>query len=229
MLYFTNTNVCLGTGYYAQVQGGQCVATPPNIVNVNLTNSLYTFATCTAPCFHESTEILYEGKEKITLDDMLKKRSEECTSPHVLQSNGVAIETSCGGKKLRLTNDHLVYTNSGLKTASSLTKSDILYSDIEQRHECAVKSISGEYNQKYFGLNCRNSDVIANGKQRQGIERKKKNHLTPFFFRIRNQDEHIRSHSRATWMKYGSKILGVHRASQLGEKIVSILGYLNLI
>lgn len=229
-LYFTNTNVCLGQGYYSQFAGGQCVATPVNVVNLNLTASAYTFATCTAPCFHESTEIMYDGKEKITLDGILSgKSSTECSSPHVLQSNGVSIETSCAVKPLRLTNDHLVYTSTGLRTAVSLVKGDIVYSDIEQHHQCAVKSVSGEYNQKYFALNCRNSDVIADGEERGGITGRV---ILTSFFRIagvKTSTFGITHSIPATWMKYGSKLLGVHRASQWGEKVVGILGYLNLI
>ncbi len=165
LVYFTNTNVCLGPGYYTQSAGGVCSAIPPGFVPFNQTASTHVFAQCTAPCFHESTEITYDAKDKITLQSALAgEHSNDCHVPHVMQANGVHVETSCNAKPLRLTNDHLVYTASGLRRASSLIKGDVLYSDMEQHKECAVKNVKGEFNQKYFGLNCRKSDVLADGR-----------------------------------------------------------------
>jgi len=210
VIYFVNTNVCLGQGYYTQVAGGQCLATPANIVNMTLNNSPFTFATCTATCFHESTEITYNDRETITMQSALAgEHSNDCHVPHVMQANGVKVETSCNAKPLRLTNDHLVYTTTGLRRASSLVNGDGLFSDVDQQHQCIVKEVKGEYNQKYFGLNCRKSDVLADG--------------------VKTSTFGIRHTIPAAWMKYGSVILGVERASRWGDKIVSVLDHMNLI
>ncbi len=164
LVYFTNTNVCLGPGYYTQTPGGTCSVIPPGFVPFNQTASTHVFAQCTAPCFHESSEIMYDAKDKITLQSALAgAHSGECHVPHVIQADGVQVDTSCGPRPLRLTNDHLVYTATGLRRASSLVKGDVLFSDMEQHKECTVKDVKGEFNQKYFGLNCRKSEVITDG------------------------------------------------------------------
>jgi hypothetical protein len=163
LVYFTNTNVCLGQGYYTQSPGGVCSTIPLGFVPFNQTASQYLFAQCSGTCFHESSDIIYNSN-KITMQSALAgEHADECHVPHVMQADGVKVATTCGPKPLRLTNDHLVYTASGLRRASSLVKGDVLYSDLQQHTACAVKDVSGEYNQKYFGLNCRNSDVLADG------------------------------------------------------------------
>jgi hypothetical protein len=209
LVYFINTNVCIGQGYYSQFNGNQCIQTPANVVPWNLTNSGYMFATCAATCFHESTQISYDNKPLTLASVEAGDRKGECHVPHVVQSNGVSIETSCNKSPLRVTNDHLVYTSSGLRPAASVQKGDILYSDIEEKHMCVVNSIKGEANQKYFALNCRNSDVLANGVKTSVFGY---THAIPAF-----------------WMKYASPILGVERASRLGDAVASFLGRWNLL
>jgi hypothetical protein len=209
LVYFTNTNVCIGQGYYSEFKGNQCIPTPASVVPFNLTNSGYMFATCTGVCFHESSEITYENKPLTLTSLEAGDRKGECHVPHVVQSSGVSIETSCSKSPLRVTNDHLVYTSSGLRPAASVRKGDVLYSDIEEKHTCVVNAIKGEANQKYFALNCRNSEVLANGVKTSVFGY---THSIPAF-----------------WMKYASAIMGVERASRLGDAVASFLGRWNLL
>ncbi len=63
--------------------------------------------------------------------DFADKKHAECRIPHVVISNGVKIETSCGGA-LRLTPDHLVFTQRGLIAAGDVQSNDVLFADEEQ-------------------------------------------------------------------------------------------------
>jgi len=210
LIYFTQTNACLGQGYYQTYGGNTCVplvgqAFPPGY---NQTGT-FGFATCTGYCFHESTEI-EQGKKKMTLDALLaKQHADECVVPHTMQASGVSIATSCSDTPLRLTNDHLVYSSKGLVTAVSLKEGDLLYKDMEQKQLCTVRSVTGETNQRYFGLNCRTSDVLANGIKTSTFG-----------------DQHA---IPAAWMKYVTKVLSVEQASRLGDSLVSALRFFGLI
>jgi len=163
--------------------------------------------TCGAVCFHEDTLISYQGS-KFTLAQLQTSEAPICAIPHVVVSNGVKISTTCPGV-LRLTNDHLVYTHDGLQSAATVKVGDFLYSDMEQKNTCEVTKIEIEVAQTYFGLNCEESEVLADGYKTStfGIF-----HEVP-----------------AAWMKYASKVLGVHAASALGDSFASLLSKIKLI
>jgi hypothetical protein len=119
------------------------------------------------PCFHEDTLIQYNG-EKYTMEDFVNNNEPECRVPHFVTSVGVVITTSCGGAPLRLTDDHLVYTTDGvLLEAVNLKNGDILSSNYDHsltQNDCYVESVVKEKSpQKYFGLNCLTSEVLAGG------------------------------------------------------------------
>jgi sugar lactone lactonase YvrE len=167
--------------------------------NTALTNSSST------TCFHESTVITYKGRE-FTLQQF-KDGHAECRIPHIVTSDGYRISLICSNRniarQLRLTGDHLVYTLRGLIQASDIMLEDLLYEDIQQTISCYVSDIKHESNQKYFGLNCLDSTVLANGIKVStfGI-----NHKIP-----------------ALWMHVMGNLFGVERASIWGDKIVTQL------
>src|SRR5690242_3794265 len=117
----------------------------------------------------------------------------ECAIPHVMTSSGVVVSTTCSSSPLRLTHEHLVFTEHGLRTAGSLTQGTVLFSDLAQKVPCKVTSIQQEHAQKYFGLNCLESVVLA------------EDVLCSTFG--------VYHHVPAAWMKYAGSVLGAHRAS----------------
>lgn len=163
-------------------------------------------------CFHASTLVSYKGGAPQGLADFqqIHLQQQECHVPHVVKAaNGVIIETSCGGT-LRVTGDHLIYSARGLVAASDLSKGDILYSDMEQSHPCPITSVKREPKEElYFGLNCLESNVIAGGLKASTFGHY---HVIP-----------------STWMKYVSKLVGVERASQWGDSLVTMLSKIKLI
>ena len=133
----------------------------------------------------------------------------DCIVPHVVAAHGLAIEAICKPhsvpikRVLRLTEDHLVFTANGLKTADSLVVGDSLFGDLEEKIQCKVVSINRETNQRYFGLNCLDSEVLATGIKTStfGLY-----HTIPAF-----------------WMKHVSKVFGIERASRWGDIIADLL------
>jgi len=150
-------------------------------------------------CFHEQTEITY-GKQTLTKKSL--EQHEDCAIPHEILTDGVKIQTTCD-QALRLTNDHLVYTQSGLRTAGSVKVGDFLYNDMTEKGVCEVTSVEVDRAQSYFGLNCEESIVLANGYKTStfGVT-----HDLP-----------------AIWMKYASKIFGVDAASSFGDMVANFL------
>jgi len=172
-----------------------------NLCALEASTGLYTTYTCSPPCFHESTVITYRG-QKLTLASLQQNPlSQLCAVPHVVITDGVKISTSCK-TSLRLSNTHLVYTSKGLVRAVDVQLGDHLFADMEQNTPCQVLSIEQEIKQKYFGLNCEDSDVLADG------------YKTSTF-----GDYHT---IPAAWMKYGSLVLGVHTASAIGDLVASL-------
>ena len=51
-------------------------------------------------CFHETTEINYNGK-LLTMEQLESDVEPECTIPHVVLSNGVAISARCASSQVR--------------------------------------------------------------------------------------------------------------------------------
>jgi hypothetical protein len=157
-------------------------------------------STCHAgSCFHKETQVLYQ-KQVLAMKDLEDHHS--CAIPHVIKTDGVKITTTCN-KALRVTRDHLVYTQEGLKTAGSVKVGDFLYNDMNEKQVCEVTTIEVEHHQEYFGLNCEESVVLANGYKTStfGVT-----HDLP-----------------AIWMRYASKIFGINAASNFGDMVASFI------
>lgn len=169
-----------------------------------------TAAPSSAPCFHKDTIITYAGKD-YTFDEI--RVHDDCSVPHVVSAYGVIVSAECGNikKTLKLTQGHLIYTQRGLQAASDLIPGkDTLFADLSETTKCQVLSITKEKEQhEYFGLNCLNSQVIANGLKASTFE---KLHSIPAF-----------------WMQIAGRILGVRKASQLGDHISELVQKMNLI
>jgi len=161
---------------------------------------------CGPACFHKDTVIAYKD-QLLTLDLMLKNPQHSlwpCTIPHIVTSDGLKITTSCKSSlPLKLTVDHLVWSPHGYILAQSLEVGDFLYQD--EVNKCQIINIDKELNQEYFGLNCEESDVLANGFKTStfGVF-----HTIP-----------------ALWMKYVSKLFGVKKASAIGDFFVNWISY----
>lgn len=125
------------------------------------------------------------------------------------QASGVAIHTTCSATPLRLTNDHLVYSSTGLRRASSVQAGDIVYRDLAETKLCTVTKVEGETNQRYFALNCKKSDVLANGIKTSLFGN---THSIP-----------------AAWMKYATRIMSVEHASTIGDGLVALLHKFNIV
>jgi len=156
--------------------------------------------TGSATCFHENTQITYKGQKytRQALGDL----KGECAIPHDVTSSGVAIYTDCNAKPLQLTPDHLVFTSRGLIQAGSIVVGDQVYRDLERTQKCTVTSTKQEAG-KYFGLNCKESVVLADGIATSTFGRY---HSIP-----------------AAWMHYAAAVIGVERASALGDAIAQTL------
>jgi len=141
---------------------------------------------------------------------LLGRESPKCAVPHVLENiAGVKIETACkSSKPLRLTPDHLVYTHKGLLAAGTIRKGDYLFRDMAETQQCEVTQVTQEFG-TYFALNCPESDVIASGYKTSTFGYL---HAVP-----------------AAWMRFASKIFGIHRASAIGDSIASFLYKWNII
>lgn len=176
-------------------------------------------------CFHESTSITYKG-ETYKLSDFTssslnhpKLLEEECRVPHIVEALGVTIETAgCGSSasskkkmQLRLTGDHLVYTgNKGLIAASSVAVGDVVFGDVHETQQCVVTAvIQDKVKQRFFGLNCRESVVLANGIKTSTFGRY---HTVP-----------------AAWMSWVGSVFGMDRASRWGDSMAEFLAKIKAI
>lgn len=162
------------------------------------TSALYQ---CSGLCFHEDSVVAVAGKKMSYRD--LKAPNSPCHIPHEFQSSGVKITTSCPGV-LRLTAEHLVMTPQGFKAAGLLVEGDKLYSKVHSDNaDCTVVSVETEVIGKYFGLNCEDGHVEADGYwvSTFGIQ-----HTVP-----------------NAWMKVASKFIGVKYASQVGDHLAALL------
>jgi hypothetical protein len=159
--------------------------------------------TCQVPvCFHEETRVTYND-QVFSMRDF--EKHSECVIPHVVSSDGVRIETSCTkkGAALRLTDDHLVFSSNGLVAAGNVRVGDILFSDEDEQHICSVVRVSRETGQKYFGLNCHKSVVLADGIKTSTFGSL---HTLP-----------------ALWMSWVGRLAGIDRASRWGDTIVTFV------
>jgi hypothetical protein len=120
-------------------------------------------------------------------------------------NKGVIVATTCSDRPLRLTANHLVWTERGFREAGALAPGERLFSDLAKTTACAVKSVVAETTtQRYFGLNCPAADsmVVA------------ENVLVSTF--------EIMHTIPAYWIKYASKILGLQRASRVGDFVANL-------
>ena len=153
-------------------------------------------------CFHEETIIMYKG-ESFTLSQL--RNHSECRVPHlVTSSRGFVVGTNCS-RTVRLTAGHLLDTKNRGFTAASLLNAnvDILLADTSE--PCLVTSVHPDWSeQRYFGLNCIESTVYANGLKVSTFE---KYHTVPSW-----------------WMRVVGNLAGIHRASKIGDFLISVLG-----
>merc|ERR1711916_5181 len=151
-------------------------------------------------CFHAESLASYKGGAEMTMAELAARREPECLVPHTFVSNGVRIETTCHSSPLRLTHEHMVFSASqGLVQAQKLRVGDQVYGAVDESRVCEVLSVTEDVNQEYMGLNCFESEVLANGVKCSTFETQ---HLIP-----------------SLWMRYVSRALGLERASRIGEAI----------
>lgn len=151
--------------------------------------------------FHADSLITYKGATytRATLGQL----KGECAIPHdIPAASGVAVHTICSRKPLRVTLDHLVYTSRGLLAAGSVRAGDTLFADLAESHPCTVTSVERESG-AYFGLNCRESVVLADG--------------------IKTSTFGNYHHVPALWMRLVGGVLGIERASAIGDRIAQTL------
>lgn len=190
---------CGGCSSKTVTSGGSCVTGNPTTSFPILS---YKF-TCTSSsgtvCFHKDTMIEYES-ENFYVENIPEKLHDECVSPHTVKSDGVVIYSGCGTKPLRLTKDHLVFTERGLIAAENVNTKDFL---IGNGKNCQVIKIEEEKNQMYYGLNCKESIVYAEGVKCSTFG---KMHIFPSF-----------------WMKWMSKLVGIKTASKIGDFFANLI------
>jgi len=160
-------------------------------------------------CFHIDSMISYKGGAPISMDALEARSIPECLVPHTITANGVRVYTDCSETPLRLSNEHLVFSlTHGLVQAHRLSVGDIVYGNVEETKLCKVLSVTSELNQKYKGLNCRESVVLANGVKCSTFEAQ---HIIP-----------------SLWMKYVPSVLGLERASRVGEILTNFFRAIHL-
>lgn len=194
------------------------VAAPSCSGTATCTSGDCTVGPASTACFHESTVISYRGRD-VTLAQLRGSNVEGCRVPHVVRARGVVMQARCaaaatGGKGeerfVRLTRDHLVFTPTGLRAAESVGLGDTVYADLAQSRPCVVYRLARESDeQTFFGLNCEESEVLANGVKTSTFGTY---HTVP-----------------ALWMKWASWVLGVDRASRWGDHVVDALSKLRAI
>jgi len=210
---WTNSTTCNGIPSESASNGngnytlGGCATNVPGFGLPGSGFKIVCAATPSSTCFHEDTEITYKNKKytKATL----KTIPEECAIPHEPFTNGVSIKTDCNVKPLRLTLDHLVFTQRGLIAAGNVVRGDIVYSNEERTGTCKVESTKTDNSQHYFGLNCRSSVVLADGI------------LTSTFGKYHSVP--------SLWMKWAGALVGIQRASQIGDSFAALASKLNLL
>lgn len=193
-------STCNGCSSMSATNTGVCTAGNPTN-SISMQSYKWFCQGSSNVCFHESTEITYYGK-KYGLEQ-LEQEKEIFRVPHVITSNGVSIKHTCNDKRLRLTSDHLVFTKTNWRTtrAGDLLPYQIIYGI--NGKECRVIDVQKEKNQKYFGLNCAESMVLANGVRTSTFGNY---HFIP-----------------SIWMKIMSQIVGIQKASKFGDKLANFV------
>jgi len=156
---------------------------------------------CGNICFHKDTVVSYNGRAH-TLADFTKDHS-ECRIPHIVKSRGVIVHSTCASKPLRLTNEHLVFSARGLVAAEDLKHGDVVFHDVAQSRPCQVVRVEKEKEvQEYFGLNCLNSVVLADGVKTSTFG---KLHTLP-----------------AVWFSWMGRVAGIERATRWGDALAQL-------
>jgi len=101
----------------------------------------------------------------------------------------------------------LVWTPTGYVQADSLKVGDFLYD--QENTKCEINLVESELNQEYYGLNCEESEVLADGWK---VSTFGVTHNVP-----------------SLWMKFCSILFGVKFSSMLGDRFASIASDLGLI
>ncbi len=176
-----------------------CPANGPNTCPAFISTSTATSTTTPAAgssnsCFHVDTRIAYKGAV-YTLANL--RDFHECSIPHTVTTSGLRLETSL--HVLRVTPDHLIFSRDRLVRASTLKVNDMV-DTIDG--PATIKSITIETDQTYFGLNCLESIVHANGVKTSTFG---SYHTVP-----------------AAWMSVMGRLAGIQRASRWGDLIASV-------
>jgi hypothetical protein len=159
-----------------------------------------TISTTTPPagssnsCFHVDTRITYKGAI-YTLADL--RDFHECSIPHTVTTTGLRIETAL--HVLRVTPDHLIFSRDRLVASSTLKMGDMI-DTIEGPK--SITRITIDTDQSYFGLNCLDSIVHANGIRTSTFG---SYHAIP-----------------AAWMSIIGRLAGIQRASRWGDFFASV-------
>ena len=160
---------------------------------------------CLKKCFHEKSLISIRGKEYSFLELQSSSSESGCVVPHVVQAKGVAIFTDCKTKRnpLIVTRDHLVATENGWQEAGTLSLGSVIFGSLDYSQRCRVIAVKVQVvSERYFGLNCPHSTVLANG------------FVTSTFARLHQIP--------AFWMRHMSAWVGIHRASAWGDSLANV-------
>lgn len=159
-------------------------------------------------CFHEESLVSYKGRPAQPMTRFAQGAEAECVVPHTFQADGVRVDTDCAATPLRLSKEHLVFAAAGLVQAHTLRAGDKLWRDVAQTAQCSVLRVSADPGQRYMGLNCYESVVVADGV------------LVSTF-----ESQHTVA---ALWMKYMPTLLGLRGASKVGEVLTNIFRALHI-
>lgn len=145
------------------------------------------------------------------MKQLLSKEVNDCRVPHVVESSrGIRIHCSYGDaeKRVLVTREHLIMVkNTGYKKAEHVNENDILFADFEERKECRVTKVDQVLShEKYFGLNCLESEVLANEIKCSTFGNV---HSIPSY-----------------WMKIIGNAIGVDKASKIGDLLAQLAGKL---
>ncbi len=188
-------NAVPGLGYTQN----SCPALGPNTCPAFVSTTTTTSTTTPAAgssnsCFHVDTCITYKSAIYALAD---LRGLHECSIPHVVTTSGLRLETSL--HVVRVTPDHLIFSRDHLVRSSTLRVGDMI-DTIDG--PMPIKTITIETDQTYFGLNCLESIVHANGVRTSTFG---SYHAIP-----------------AAWMSVIGRIAGIQRASRWGDRIASV-------
>ena len=158
-------------------------------------------------CYHRESKLSFSsGGETFTLDDVKAGKISDCVVAHTVQSKGLRLIFE-ENFTLAVTQNHLVAYRKGWTNATLFVPAQ----KVTKEHRVICQSPSGECTLKhilwrehvdtYFGLNCLQSVVYADGV------------LTSTF-----ENYH---HFPALWMKLVGGIFGIDRASKWGDAMAT--------